>query len=77
MERQEVQIVYVYMKRPLALIRAQKKYNETHKDKLKEYHRNYYLRKREDAQWMQIQREKKRSKYQSKKDAFFPEAISL
>ena len=69
MENREVQIVYVYMKRPLALVRAQKKYNETHKDKLKEYHKRYYQRKKEDEEWMKAQREKKRAIYKSKKNA--------
>ncbi len=66
MEKQE-NIIYVYIKRHLALIKAQEKYRQNNKEKYNELSMKYYNKKMEDPEYAAQRKAYLKQKYLEKK----------
>lgn len=64
----ENQILDTQNKYLISMRKANKKYRETHKEKLNEYHKQYYKAHKSDEEYMNKQREKARKCYYKRKE---------
>ena len=59
----EKNIIYIYIKRPLALIKAQEKYRRNNKDKYNELSMKCYRKKMENPEYASKRKEYLKQKY--------------
>ncbi len=62
-------LVERYIKYRDSMSKANKKYRETHKEKMNELSKNYYHRKKNDEEFMEKMRTRARERYHAKKIA--------
>jgi hypothetical protein len=60
-------IVYIYIKRPLALIKAQEKYRQNNKDKYNELAKKCYEKKKQDPEYIEKRKAYLKEKYLERK----------